>query len=116
MLFTRTTDLVRRRQTARQNLTLAQDTAKLDLLILDESQLTHSFRAGHYNGSTPGARGTNTAAGASLCPACTACPGRLDFAPGIIGDKVFGPVSTVSSAGRHASRYRARHVVSRRLR
>ena len=45
MLCTRTTDLVRRLQTARQNLTLAQDTAKLDkldLLILDESQLTHS--------------------------------------------------------------------------
>ena len=75
MLFTRTTDLVRRLQTARQNLTLAQDIAKLDkfdLPILDESQLTHSFRAGHYNGSTPGSRGTNAAAGASLRPAGTA--------------------------------------------
>ena len=39
MLFTRTTDLVQRLQTARQNLTLAQDVAKLDkfhLLILDD--------------------------------------------------------------------------------
>ena len=39
VLFTRTTDLVRRLQTARQNLTLAQDVAKLDkfhLLILDD--------------------------------------------------------------------------------
>ena len=30
VLFTRTTDLVQRLQTARQNLTLAQDVAKLD--------------------------------------------------------------------------------------
>ena len=39
VLFTRTTDLVQRLQTARQNLTLAQDVAKLDkfhLLILDD--------------------------------------------------------------------------------
>ena len=39
MLFIRTTDLVQRLQTARQNLTLAQDIAKLDkfdLLILDD--------------------------------------------------------------------------------
>ena len=39
MLFTRTMDLVQRLQTARQNLTLAQDVAKLDkfhLLILDD--------------------------------------------------------------------------------
>ena len=39
VLFTRTTDLVQRLQTARQNLTLAQDVAKLDKfhpLILDD--------------------------------------------------------------------------------
>ena len=39
VLFTRTTDLVQRLQTARQNLTLAQDVAKLDkfhMLILDD--------------------------------------------------------------------------------
>ena len=39
VLFTRTTDLVQRLQSARQNLTLAQDVAKLDkfhLLILDD--------------------------------------------------------------------------------
>ncbi len=32
------------------------------------------------------------------------------------GDEIFGPITTVSSAWRHASRYQAWHAVSRRLR
>ena len=51
VLFIRTTDLVQRPQTARQNLTLAQDIAKLDkfdLLILDDLTVAAIDRLVHH--------------------------------------------------------------------